>query len=655
MPPQEILWRLLEKTKKLMDKYIPHGKDSCISPPEKKIFLLTAHWDNKIIGALFSQKTKYHLSIADQAVTNQLIAFGIEVSHGKKIEWFLDPVTQKFWPKKFWGDINYRDKTLGGVKFVWEINRLYFFVSLGISYRLTKNKKYADKFIWFIRSWTTGNPYPIGINWASGIEVGIRLANLVWALSFFEDHFFSQDDQKAINSFVKNHGTHLHRYPSKYSSSNNHLLAEGFGLFIAGLYFPHLNHSKKWFTKGKKILDNEVSRQILDDGGSFEFSTTYLSFVADFFLLYKISCDTCGIEYNQAINERLEKSCGFIKSIMDVNRNIPNIGDQDSAVLVNFGLSNLENFSSILNTGSLLFSRKDLSTEIPDLKTWILTGHKQVHPKASALKQKADNTPNESKKDPEIDGHGISQLHRKSGLAVIRGRINRKEFLLIGNAMPMGMAPLYAHGHLDALSFTLSVGGLEFFIDPGTYRYHSGGKWRTYFRSTAAHNTIRINQQDMSEQIGDFMFGKPYQITENRLENNNGSILWRAGVKAELKKNQTSAITRQIKWKQNQLIISDYIETQDTGLIECFFHIHPLCSVKNKTGGEIHIQRNGIKIIVLPDSRGKIEIFKGSHDPIAGWYSGNFNEIQESTSIRFYKTLNNKERIITQLSVELDE
>jgi len=373
MPLPEIPWRVWEKAKKQSDKIRNFRSPETFFMPEKSIFSLSKYAESRFLNKYFSKSMQKHISIADSALENNFSAFGINVAFNNNIDWHIDPVTKKKWPQKFWGDIDYRDRTFGGVKFVWEINRLYFLYSLAISYRFTKEQKYADKIIWLVKSWIKDNPYPVGVNWASGIEAGVRLANFVWSLSFLEDYSFSKDDLKTINSFVWFHANHLHRYPSKFSSSNNHLLAEGFGLFIAGLYFPHLNGADKWFNKGKSILEKEITRQILPDGGSFEYSTTYLSFVFEFFLLFKIACDVNAIEYSRNIDERLEKSCEFIKSIMDTNGNIPNIGDQDSAVLVDFGLSNLDNFLSILNTGSVLFNRKDFLTGRPDLKTWILT------------------------------------------------------------------------------------------------------------------------------------------------------------------------------------------------------------------------------------------------------------------------------------------
>ena len=52
------------------------------------------------------------------------------------------------------------------------------------------------------------------------------------------------------------------------------------------------------------------------------------------------------------------------------------------------------------------------------------------------------------------------------------------EIRLVADAGPLGYRSIAAHGHADALSFTLSVGGREFLIDPGTYAYHTQQAWR---------------------------------------------------------------------------------------------------------------------------------------------------------------------------------
>ena len=60
------------------------------------------------------------------------------------------------------------------------------------------------------------------------------------------------------------------------------------------------------------------------------------------------------------------------------------------------------------------------------------------------------------------------------------------------------------HSHSDTLSIVVRSGGAEILIDPGTYTYTGDAEWRAWFRSTAAHNTIRIDGRDQAVQRGPF-------------------------------------------------------------------------------------------------------------------------------------------------------
>ena len=71
----------------------------------------------------------------------------------------------------------------------------------------------------------------------------------------------------------------------------------------------------------------------------------------------------------------------------------------------------------------------------------------------------------------------------------------------------LGYGSIAAHGHADALSFTLRVGGRDVFVDPGTFDYFTYPEWRTYFRTTASHNTLEIDGRDQSAMLGPFLWG----------------------------------------------------------------------------------------------------------------------------------------------------
>lgn len=631
MTVSEVLYRAQQNLLEKADKYRTHKLSSAYQPTSRmnlaSIYILSENVNPEKIALWQAKLDAPLIDLAEAALCNRFDIFGKVYDFENKIDWHYDPKTGNKWPHKFWGDIDIRDGfTVGGAKFVWETNRVYCLSVLGMVFQLTGERKYAEKFFTLLQDWQDANPYPLGVNWTSGIELAIRIANFVWGLSFLKGYNFADADKESINRFVWHHARHLYRYPSKYSSNNNHAIAEAFALFLAGTFFPHLKGAQIWQERGKKVLERECQRQILADGGSCEYSTSYLSFVFDFFLLYKIVCEKSRINYDTKLDKRLEQSCDYIYSLMDGNGNIPNIGDQDSAILVNFGLNNHENFQSILNTGAVIFDRPEFKQKnFPDFKTCMLTGGRLIEQNEGLIYKD---------KKSAFSGQRRSRFLDESGLSVIRAVINSGEVVFVGNATPLGMQPLYAHGHLDALSFTLSVGGQEIFVDPGTYLYHSGGNWRRYFRSTAAHNTVRINETDFTGMPGDFMFGKPYQITEHLLWTEDMKSIWQAGHDAYTRLESPVYHTRQVIFdaRASHFAINDIINSPGTFKVEQFFHLHPNCLLELKEG-RIVVKRGEVVSELFFDKQLEIEVYKGSDAPMLGWFSKSFNHIQETYTI----------------------
>jgi uncharacterized heparinase superfamily protein len=83
-----------------------------------------------------------------------------------------------------------------------------------------------------------------------------------------------------------------------------------------------------------------------------------------------------------------------------------------------------------------------------------------------------------------------------------------REIRIIIDSGELGYLSIAAHGHADALAFTMSVAGKEILVDPGTYSYHTLPRWRNYFRGTAAHNTVVVDGKNQSVIGGNFMWVK---------------------------------------------------------------------------------------------------------------------------------------------------
>ncbi|MGA3355050.1 MAG: heparinase, partial [Acidimicrobiales bacterium] len=97
-------------------------------------------------------------------------------------DWYLDPITGRRAPQdKRSFRINTRSEAeTGNIKQVWELSRLQHLTLLAATWFVTGDDAYPAVVADQLRSWWRENPFLYGVNWTSGIEVGIRLISLVW-------------------------------------------------------------------------------------------------------------------------------------------------------------------------------------------------------------------------------------------------------------------------------------------------------------------------------------------------------------------------------------------------------------------------------------------------------------------------------------------
>ena len=93
----------------------------------------------------------------------------------KKIDWHLDLSTGRTFPKSFAHKIDIRSDKYGSAKHVWEVNRMQFLLHIALLYKKSGDKKFLDLFCYHLTDWKNENPYMVGVNWYSNIEVNLRL------------------------------------------------------------------------------------------------------------------------------------------------------------------------------------------------------------------------------------------------------------------------------------------------------------------------------------------------------------------------------------------------------------------------------------------------------------------------------------------------
>jgi hypothetical protein len=221
------------------------------------------------------------------------------------------------------------------------------------------------------------------------------------------------------------------------------------------------------------------------------------------------------------------------------------------------------------------------------------------------------------------------------------------------DAGPLGYQSIAAHGHADALAFTLSVGGAEFFVDPGTYAYHTKREWRDYFRGTSAHNTVRVDGMDQSRSGGKFMWLEKAQTRCSHWSVTTTRETFEAWHDGYRRLPDPVLHRRRITFDKpaRRFAIEDTLETHGRHTIELYFHCSEQCTIE--AAARDCAIGNGSRIVSLKLPRvpnGEVNIYLGSVTPILGWISRRFDEKLPSPTIVWRGTVTGSTVLRTEIS-----
>ncbi len=529
-------------------------------------------------------------------------------------QWNRDPKTGTAAPLAFGKTLNYRDeRVVGDIKYLWEPNRHAELVTLAQAWHLTGEARFAEGCRRLLDSWFGQCPYPLGPNWTSSLEHGVRLAN--WAVAWFllGDRVEGEFRDRWLEAIYR-HCHFIAGHFSRHSSANNHLLGELMGLVIGATVWPLWPESARWRQRAAREFEREALKQTGEDGVNREQAIWYQHEVADMMLLAGLIGRANGIEFSQAYWRRLEAMLEFIAALMDAGGHVPMIGDADDARLVRFDpRPKADVYRSLLATGAVLFGRGDFKAKaggFDDKSRWLL-GDAAAERLASL-----EARPGEPRRAFPEGGYWIL------GDAFETAR----ELRLVADAGPLGYLSIAAHGHADALSFTLSVAGRQMLIDPGTYAYHTQKVWRDYFRGTSAHNTLRVDGVDQSVIGGNFLWTR--HATARCVE-------WTPGAESDRWVGEHNGYRRLadpvthrrevvLEKPTRRIRVDDALDCKGPHRIELFWHFAEDCEVSLNAG--IIVIRKGPVTLRLSGPDGlTVRLARGESDPPLGWVSRSFD------------------------------
>ena len=320
---------------------------------------------------------------------------------------------------------------------LWNFNLHYFeyCISLGAKWRDTGDNKYWVCFKRLVNSWIEACSYGEGDAWHP-YTISLRLVNWLVCRDLFSE------------VLVQNHAFDCKMQQSMYLQYR-HLLVNQEKHLLANHYFENLKTlvvcalffgENDVFARVERDFFVQLDEQILPDGVHYERSMMYHKLILEGLLRVELAYRSVGKQAPVKVVDKVKQMLDAIASIEKGMGKTPFFNDSADGVA------------------------KDCDTLI------------------EACRMVYGYEPDSSK--TVFSSSGFYKLYDGDAALVF----------FVGEPGP---SYTLGHAHCDLLSFELSIGGKPIIVNSGTYAYQS--ELRSYFRSTAAHNTASINDEEQME------------------------------------------------------------------------------------------------------------------------------------------------------------
>lgn len=414
-------------------------------------------------------------------------------------------------------------------------------------------REFQDQVLDFIAT----NPPRFSVNWRCTMDVGIRVANWLMAYDLFWAHGarFGAPFTDIFTRSIFEHGLFIiNNLEWSKELTSNHYLSDIVGLLFVAAYLPCTQQTNAWLAFSVQELVKEVGAQFGADGADFEASTSYHRLSAELvtyatalvlglsdekqkalerynhrlhkvepplepapIALYPLPGGDRRTPFPQWYIDRVEQMAEFTMHITRPDGRIPQFGDNDSGRFLKIMpayrqmgageakklYKNLQGYDGLADDAIYLvedhldhrhlvaainglFDRPDFAAfaagyPLETQVTTHLSGGVRLPSRAQAMRE-------------HIQGKVKFYPYPDFGLYIYRS----DHLYLAVRCGHNGQNGNGGHAHNDQLSFELSLDGVPFIVDPGTYLYTPIPEQRNLFRSTASHSTLAIANKEQN-------------------------------------------------------------------------------------------------------------------------------------------------------------
>jgi hypothetical protein len=344
------------------------------------------------------------------------------------------------------------------VRINWELNRLTWLMPSAIHARNTQSEQGLAHVIHILESFLDSDRVGYSSRWSSSIELAMQALSLIIVSSLVDLPSISPELHARVSSALLTRYKWIERFPSKYSSANNHLLAELAALSVISGVTPSLQPAH---SKHVDSFAAECARQFNDDGLNAELATDYHLYALDLMAtVLHLSPGTV----HATLKDHTQRVAQATKEIVEFCGFWPRISDSDHAAV----LSNI--------------------AEESDRATWLVKFCENL------LGVELDSS----------NPHSLS--FATSGYSFLKSNSSSSELLILVDHGYLGFGDIAGHAHADSAAIWTWVNQEPLLVESGTYSYHSRDDLRDALRSSMWHNTISINGASTSTPDGPFLW-----------------------------------------------------------------------------------------------------------------------------------------------------
>lgn len=466
---------------------------------------------------------------------------------------------------------------------LWSFNLNYCGVVLDLAcaYRKTGDDRYLQGLSEHILSWICANRILTGNPWTP-YTASVRAVNWILACSQVWDEL----EPRFVHALASSLLNHLNfiRANLEFDVGCNHLFENIKALIIGGIFLGPNEAGKPFLQQGQRLLMEQIENQILQDGGHCERSPMYHAIVLEDLLIIRHAYSATGLERPVLLDSCISRMAAFLRGLVLPNGELPLFND----------------------------SVRDLARPPSELLRWAYEVVGGEDPCSERL-----------------------LIFPSTGYVRCRNAIGD---VLVFRFGPPGPVYQPGHAHADTLSFVLcKADGTEVLIDPGVSDYEPG-RWRGYFRSTLAHNTVRVDAMDSTEVWGVFRAGRKANTLAYGCKEL-GSAVHVFGEHDGYSRLAGQPVHRRDVYffDDGSLVVLDTLNGRGVHDVEVLLHYSPDCSVSIDSADIIVVNAGNHRMCLRFLVKGRLSVHRGQLEPILGWYAPRFGQKIPSPTVKWFK------------------